>query len=366
MIRFVHKRSLIVGDQTCEGNKSFGTFSGILTSFRASDSFPGKWRSLALLAVGIAPLGSLTAGASSIQSFVYSQGDVTFITAPGGGYTYAEGINNNGVIWGQQILQTGSNTAANFNFIESGGTFTQLNVPGASETSVGSINESGQIAGSYTSGNVDGNYMPEHPYFYDGSTFTTLNEPACPPVSCIGAVASGINDEGEIVGSYTNGNEALSSGFIYSNGIFTTVQAPGATDTGLSGVNDHGLIVGNEFILEDSRTEGFVDSGGVFTTIDVPGSSEAYASSVNNSGVVVGTYVGPGGLSSGFVYSDGTYATFDLPGATDTYLGGINDQGDMVGYTYTAPPVPEPNSLILFITGFSCIAGLGFRRFRAT
>jgi uncharacterized membrane protein len=249
--------------------------------------------------------------------------------------------------------------------IPSGGTFTQLNVPGASETSVGSINGNGQIVGSYIDGNVDGNYMPEQPYLYNGSTFTTLNNPDCPPVSCLGAGASGINDHGEIVGSFTNGHNAPGNGFVYSNGIFTTVQAPGAYDTGLAGVNDQGLIVGTEFTLEDFHTQGFVDSGGVFTTIDVPGSFETYASAINNSGVVVGTYVGLDGLSSGFVYSDGTYVTFDLAGATDTYLGGINDQGDIVGYTYTVPPVPEPSSLVLFATGLSCIADLGFRRFRA-
>jgi uncharacterized membrane protein len=140
------------------------------------------------------------------------------------------------------------------------------------------------------------------------------------------------------------------------------VQAPGAYDTSLLGINDKGQIVGTESTPYTS--EGFVDSGGVFTTIDVPGSFDTYAEAINNSGVVVGTYVGLNGFSSGFVYSNGAYVTFNLAGATDTYLGGINDQGDIVGYAFTETPVPEPGDLILFATGLSGIAGLGFRRCR--
>jgi hypothetical protein len=109
MIPFVHTRS-IVEDRTHERFSGFGACLASrvrsLAEFCRLDGYAGKQVPSALLAVVIVVLCSLTARAESIQSFAYSQGDVTFLTAPGGGYTYAGGINNEGVIWGQQTLQT--------------------------------------------------------------------------------------------------------------------------------------------------------------------------------------------------------------------------------------------------------------------
>ena len=53
--------------------------------------------------------------------------------------------------------------------------------------------------------------------------------------------------------------------FVYSNGVFSFFDAPGALDTRPNGINDAGDIVG------DSSNGAFVKVGGSFSTIAVPG-----------------------------------------------------------------------------------------------
>src|SRR6266436_2548226 len=67
---------------------------------------------------------------------------------------------------------------------------------------------------------------------------------------------------------------------------YTTIDFPGATETGASGINNLGQIVGG-YVLPDGSRHGFLYSGGIFTTIDDPNaltSSEALG--INNSGQI--------------------------------------------------------------------------------
>ena len=52
----------------------------------------------------------------------------------------------------------------------------------------------------------------------------------------------GINDSGEIVGTFRMGG--VEHGFLLSGGTYTTITAPGATTTVASGINNGGQIVG--------------------------------------------------------------------------------------------------------------------------
>jgi uncharacterized membrane protein len=51
-----------------------------------------------------------------------------------------------------------------------------------------------------------------------------------------------VNNLGQIVGVYGDG--ITNHGFLLSNGVFTTLDYPGATDTVALGINDKGQIVG--------------------------------------------------------------------------------------------------------------------------
>src|SRR5437899_8917343 len=96
-------------------------------------------------------------------------------------------------------------------------------------------------------------------------TYTTLDDP-----SAVGAntFAYGINDTDQIVGVYPDASNK-GHGFLYSGGIYTTLDDPSATNgTFVRGINAAGQIVG--YYNNNTGTHGFLSSGGMYTTLDDP------------------------------------------------------------------------------------------------
>ena len=107
--------------------------------------------------------------------------------------------------------------------------------------------------------------------------------------------AQGINDQGDITGSYDDAN-GVTRGFIrYSDGTF------------------------REPIVEPNDAAGFT-----------------FPRDINNSGALGGTYADANGLLHGFLLSGTTYTEVDFPGSDSTTIGGLNDAGDVVG-DFTVP-----------------------------
>src|SRR5262245_163743 len=106
------------------------------------------------------------------------------------------------------------------------------------------------------------------------------------------------------------------------------VDVPGSTFTDINGINDSGQVVGS--YTAGGVTHGFVKSGESYTTIDVPGATSTAAWDINESGQVAGSYVS-GGVTRGFLLSGGVYTTIDVPGSTRTMPRGIGDSGQIVG-----------------------------------
>ena len=209
---------------------------------------------------------------------------------------------------GQQVL----------GYLYSGGTFITIGVPGATFTGVSGINDAGQIVGSYGTG--DGEPLA---FVDNGGVFTTISAPGATILS-----ANGINDAGQIVGNQRVGD--MFQGFVDSGGTFTTISVPGATGTSAAnGINDAGEIVGT-YAAGEGGAQGFVDNGGVFTTISVPGALATFANGINDAGQIVGNQR-VGDMFQGFVDSGGTFTTISIPGALATVANGVNDAGQIVG-----------------------------------
>ena len=77
-----------------------------------------------------------------------------------------------------------------------------------------------------------------YPSLADVSGFTPIDAPGG-----FGAIAQGINDAGQIVGNYEDGN-FTTHGFLLDKGNFSTIDVPGAAFTQVFGINDAGQIVG--------------------------------------------------------------------------------------------------------------------------
>ena len=85
-------------------------------------------------------------------------------------------------------------------------------------------------------------------------------------------IARGINDDGQIVGTYVDSTGQHAVGFIYNpiGGTFAAINYPSATDTLAMGIMDDGQIVGG--YSEAGLVHGFLynPNGGTYTTLDAP------------------------------------------------------------------------------------------------
>jgi uncharacterized membrane protein len=91
-------------------------------------------------------------------------------------------------------------------------------------------------------------------------------------------VATGINDNGTVVGSYTKSlpPNAWWHGFIYNSGKWASLNYPSSTlETMLTGISNNNAIVGSTVTGRSSVTVtgSFMYQGGVFKNIVLPNSN---------------------------------------------------------------------------------------------
>jgi hypothetical protein len=184
------------------------------------------------------------------------------------------------------------------------------------------MNAHGQVIGTYTSPPV-GPYYPLHSFIYTNGVYTSLDAPgAFFGVAGSGTLAMAINDAGVVAGAFYTGNSCCNSntpyllGFLFDGGLYTSLQFPNSAYTNLQHISATGDVAG----LSDSGS--FVYSEGVFTVIKPPI---------------------PEGMRGGFIA-----------------ITGFSQDGDLLGY-YSISPVPEPSTWAMLLVGF---AGIGFAAYR--
>src|SRR5438477_3476654 len=103
---------------------------------------------------------------------------------------------------------------------------------------------------------------------------------------------------------------------------FATLNDPAATDgTTPEGINDSGQIVGT-YTGSDNAVHGFLYSAGAYTALTDPSATGAYAGTfsraINDSCQIVGSYADANRLRHAFIYdsSTGSFSKFDEPSAT--------------------------------------------------
>jgi hypothetical protein len=219
-------------------------------------------------------------------------------------------INDSGVVTGSAL----GNNQRRSGFIRAAdGTMAFFDVPNASQTGLGTvpvkINSQGVVVGYFSDsgGSVRG-FMRA----VDG-TIMILDAPgiASSCSSCLTQPA-GINASGQITGVTYDGT--LTQFFLRgSDGVYTTFSPPHAissgSETGLlavNGINDAGEIVGS-YPDSTSVLHGFIrKTDGTFTALDaisaVSGEYGTVATGLNSSGAVVGRYSAAPQFSAGFVW----------------------------------------------------------------
>jgi uncharacterized membrane protein len=193
------------------------------------------------------------------HGYLFTNGVFTNIDFPGATECRANGINNSGDIVGSYL--TGTNSAVRGRgFILRGGAYTPIEFPGASLTEAWRINDRGEIIGRYFGG--DGN---PHIYRLTKTNFVTIDYPGATNRTAVGYTSpvGGFNNHGDIVSAYCSASNCelettnALHGFVFSKGVFTTLDVPGAAGTVAFGINDAGDIVGG-YTDERFRVHGFL------------------------------------------------------------------------------------------------------------
>jgi probable HAF family extracellular repeat protein len=192
--------------------------------------------------------------------------------------------------------------------------FTLIDIPGALSTQFRGINDSGEIAGSYQDETRDLYYG----FLYKAGNFTLIDVPGA-----FSTAPLGINNSGDIVGLYQNQVGPV-HGFLYEAGNFSPIDIPNAFTTVPTGINNSGTVV---------LQNGFLYEGGNFTPLNINGAPQG----INDSGNIVGFY-GDSSGRHGFLYNGGNLTTIDAPGSSWPVYGGnfteaygINNSGQIVG-----------------------------------
>lgn len=289
-----------------------------------------------------------------------SQADYTYTTIndPNAkNASIAIGINNSGQVVGYY------GSYPNTSYLYNGRNYAEtINDPNANYlgTAAYGINNNGDVTGYFYNGK-NGYYA--NGFVYNGSTYTTLNDPnVTESNSPYGTWASGINDYGQVVGSFTSSASGSSLGFVYNNGNYTNINDPNGTSTGAYGINNSGVVVGSFTSSESGYSLGFIYNNGNYTTIDDPYATKGTSAlGINNIGEVVGFYQNNSGVH-GFLFNGNSYTTINNPNGTNTYAYGINDSGQISGFltnsngaviggfvaTPTVTSIPVPSAIWLF------------------
>jgi uncharacterized membrane protein len=266
---------------------------------------------------------------------------ITEFDAPGLTNTSALAINSSGQVAGDG-LHDANNHGVYPGFLRAAnGAFRGFRPPDALSTFPAGINDSGEIAGTYyTLALVYRGFVASS----KGSTitYTLFAEPNASKQPGYGTLSTGINANGVVIGWYADATVGALHGFTRDRqGNFVSFDAPGAVTAQSYGtiplaINLSGEIVG---YYSDSNAvlHGFFrDAAGNITDFDPPGSIQTFASSINDNGQIVGYWSDTHQIYHGFLREpSGSVKSFSAPVQNNgTLVLNINNAGQMTGFYY--------------------------------
>jgi uncharacterized membrane protein len=215
-----------------------GVFHGFLLRkgvFSTID-FPGASLTAAFALNARGDIAGHFVDANGIEhGFLLRDGEFTQIDFPGAAGTFARGISNAGDVVGVYSDPAG----IGHGFLLKDGTFHKIHVPGSCGEQLSMAQDNGRVlVGSFCT-NPDRRvygFVRNRP-----GGFQTINFPGHGLV-CTGA--RWINEKGDIVGVYGRNCAGVRQGYLLRQGKFVTIDPPGAVDTQADAINDDGVIVG--------------------------------------------------------------------------------------------------------------------------
>lgn len=241
--------------------------------------------------------------------------EVVFLGTFGGYQTISYRLNNSDQVVGESQLTGG---AQSHPFLYRNRQLIDLNPdpssPGGRATG---INDDGQVVG-YAS-----DRKSTFAFTWRDGHIISIGELIQVPSS---SFASGINSSGTIVGysSFTNGGSAP---FIYRNGNVEVLTSLQSSLSGVSAINDRDQIAGF-FSPAPGRYRAFFYDSGKFSDLGTILGDQSQALKINNKGQIVGFQTVSNGSQRAFLLQDDKLIEL---GVGSSMAEGINDAGDVVG-----------------------------------
>jgi probable HAF family extracellular repeat protein len=252
---------------------------------------------------------------------------------PGGFFSLAESINNNGQVVGQSDNASWFSRAILFDS-SGGGINIDLGTLGGDTSYASSINDNGQIVGG--SDNASGE---QHATLFDSSEGGNNIDLGLLPGGNE-SNASSINNNGQIVGYARNPAGEQRATLFDSSGDGNNIDLgilPDGNESIASSINNNGQIVGFAKNSAGEYRAVFFDPTGDGNNIDLGtlGGNYSYNSSINDNGQIVGDSNNAAGFSRATLFDPtGNGNNIDLgtlPGGSTSGAQSINNKGQIVG-----------------------------------
>jgi hypothetical protein len=268
----------------------------------------------------------------AIHGYVFDGERYRTIDVPGATRTEAWDITNSGDVIG---LYANADGRLHGFRLDKSGRYTRFDDPdGDLEDDLTGGNDRGVTVGSLL--RYDPTMGEAHGYLRDArGRFTTIDVPRA-----LTTLAWRINNRGQVVGVYSDVDRQVPlrflRGYIYEDGGFIRIDAPGVSNTTLNDINDRGQSTGQAFDSADPRNTHYTflrERDGTFTRLpDVPGAVQTIHIGLNNRGQTAATaaFLSADGTFvtlRAFRYDDGRPTRIAVPGAVSTFATAINDRG---------------------------------------
>jgi probable HAF family extracellular repeat protein len=172
------------------------------------------------------------------------------------------------------------------------------------------------------------------PYIFDNASYTSINIDGA-----VETYVSGINDAGQIVGSYFDAKNNL-IGFVYVDGNVVETLSQSGWRISAYAINNKGQVAGTYLTISDDKSYGFIYTNGNYNTVSLGDNTNTVAFGINDAGQIVGSYHDSDGYH-GFLYDSNTHFTTQAPDN-----GGINGDALIAGWDvlYDAATGAESNT----------------------
>jgi probable HAF family extracellular repeat protein len=202
---------------------------------------------------------------------------------------------------------------------------------GKTMSSATGINDNGQIvgySGDYGTGLGTGVVINSHAFVYDGGAMQDLG---IAPNGFDGG-AFGVNNSVVVVGGPSARTLLNGHAFTVNNGIKSDLGTLGGSQSAACGINDAGLVVGWAFNLS-GRQRAFSYDGTILHDLGtIPSGDFSQAFAVNQSGQVVGRAGSTTGIWwHAFIYNGGQMQDIGTLGGSISQANAINNRGQVVG-----------------------------------